>query len=99
MAPDTTTAEASSDYGIVLPDEVAVVPSSYAGPTPTGCNSPPCRRRHGPNAGPALDVFPDAPDARVPEEPADDIVWAAPNTPRGEVDRLIAKYAAYLRSA
>ena len=30
----------------------------------------------------------------MPEEPAENIVWAAPDTPRGEVDRLIAKYAA-----
>ena len=70
------------------------MPSSYAGPTPTVqlASLPP---QAGPNAGPALDVFPDAPDARMPEEPAENIVWAAPNTPRGEVDRLIAKYAAY----
>jgi hypothetical protein len=87
---------ASSEYGIVLPEEVAVLPSSYAGPTPTEsmvqlASLPP---QQGPNAGPALDVFPEAPEARVPEEPAGDIVWAAPDTPRGEVDRLIAKYAA-----
>ena len=94
LGADTTTVEASSDYSIVLPDEVAVVPGSYVGPTPTVqlASLPP---QEGPNAGPALDVFPDAPDARVPEEPAENIVWAAPNTPRGEVDRLIAKYAAY----
>ena len=36
-----------------------------------------------------------APEARTPDEPAKDIVWAAPDTPRGEVDRLIAKYAAH----
>jgi hypothetical protein len=88
---------ASSEYGIVLPDEVAVLPSSYAGPTPTGAtvqlaSLPPQR---GPDSTPALDVFPEGPDARVPEEPAGDIVWAAPDTPRGTVDRLIAKYAAF----
>ena len=87
---------ASSEYGIELPEEVAVLPSSYAGPTPTEsmvqlASLPP---KGGPNSTPALDVFPDAPEARVPEEPAADIVWAAPDTPRGTVDRLIAKYAA-----
>jgi soluble lytic murein transglycosylase-like protein len=86
-----------SEYGIVLPDEVAVLPSSFAGPTPTEgrvqlASLPP---KEFPNVSPALDVFPEAPEARVPEEPAKDIVWAAPGTPRGEVDRLIAKYAAY----
>jgi soluble lytic murein transglycosylase-like protein len=48
-----------------------------------------------PNSNPARDVFPEPPEAKVPEQPAEDIVWAAPDTPRGEVDRLIAKYAAY----
>jgi hypothetical protein len=88
---------AASEYAIVLPEEVAVLPSSYAGPTPTEgmvqlASLPP---QEGPDSTPALDVFPDAPDARVPEELAQDIVWAAPDTPRGEVDRLNAKYAAY----
>ena len=92
----TALASGPSEYGIVLPEEVAVPPSSYAGPTPTGgmvqlASLPP---KEFPNAGPALDVFPDAPEARVPEKPAGDVVWAAPDTPRGEVDRLIAKYAA-----
>ena len=92
----TTQVSESSEFGIVLPEEVAVLPSSYAGPTPTEgmvqlASLPP---QEGPNSGPALDVFPDAPEARVPDEPAEDIVWAAPDTPRGEVDRLIAKYAA-----
>jgi hypothetical protein len=84
------------ESGIVLPEEVAVLPSSYAGPTPAGesyqlASLPP---EEFPNAGPALDVFPEAPEAQEPEEPAADIVWASPDTPRGEVDRLIAKYAA-----
>ena len=35
LGADTTEVSGSSEYGIVLPDEVAVVPSSYAGPTPT----------------------------------------------------------------
>jgi hypothetical protein len=92
----TTQASESSEFGIVLPEEMAVLPSSYAGPTPTEgmvqlASLPP---QEGPNSGPALYVFPDAPEARVPDEPAEDIVWAAPDTPRGEVDRLIAKYAA-----
>ncbi len=110
LAPDpriSPLSELGSDMGapIVLPDEVAVVPSSYAGPTPRAALAaapadeanvqlaalPPAE---GPNSTPALDVFPDAPEAQVPEEPAGDIVWAAPDTPRGEVDRLIAKYAA-----
>ncbi len=72
LGAETTTLEASSEYGIVLPDEVAVLPSSYAGPTPTEqlqlASLPP---QEGPDAGPALDVFPDAPEARVPEEPAE----------------------------
>lgn len=106
----------TSEYGITLPDEVAVLPSSYAGPTPTEgmvqlASLPPKESpnsqevpgsapvlaalppQEGPDSTPALDVFPEAPEARVPEEPAGDIVWAAPDTPRGEVDRLIAKYA------
>jgi hypothetical protein len=94
----------SSEYGIVLPEEVAVLPSSYAGSTPTESvvqlASLPREKRTGidpefPNSNPARDVFPEPPEARVPEEPAKDIVWAAPGTPRGEVDRLIAKYAAH----
>ncbi len=86
----------SSEYAIVLPEEVAVLPSSFAGPTPTeGMVQLASLPRHeGSNSGPALDVFPDAPEARVPEEPAENVVWAAPGTPRGQVDRLIAKYAA-----
>lgn len=92
----TTQVSQSSEYGIVLPEEVAVLPSSYAGPTPAEgmVQLASLPREEFPNAGPALDVFPEAPEARVPEEPAADIVWAAPDTPRGEVDRLIAKYAA-----
>lgn len=95
---------ASSEYGIVLPEEVAVVPSSYAGPTPTEGmvqlaslprQEPADSEPVFPNSNPARDVFPEPPEARVPEQPAQDIVWAAPDTPRGEVDRLIAKYAAY----
>lgn len=79
--------------GIVLPEEVAVLPSSYAGPTPTEqayvlASLPP-------NDTPARDVFPEAPEPLAPERPAGDIVWADPDTPRGEVDRLIAKYAAH----
>jgi hypothetical protein len=87
---------ADGEAGVVLPEEVAVLPSSYAGPTPTEAtvqlaSLPP---QEGSNLTPARDVFPEAPEARTPEEPAKDIVWAAPDTPRGEVDRLIAKYAA-----
>ncbi|HEY6632078.1 MAG TPA: lytic transglycosylase domain-containing protein [Rhizobiaceae bacterium] len=87
---------ASSDHDIVLPQEVVVLLESYAGTTPTGskvqlASLPP---KAGPNSTPALDVFPEAPEAKAPEEPAGDIVWAAPETPRGTVDRLIAKYAA-----
>jgi hypothetical protein len=97
-------ASASSEYGIVLPEEVAVLPSSYAGPTPTEgmvqLASLPPQEPTGiapefPNSNPARDVFPEPPEAKVPEQPTEDIVWAAPDTPRGEVDRLIAKYAAY----
>ena len=93
----------SSEYAIVLPDQVAV-PSSYAGRTPGGrtdgqtademvqlASLPPS---DGPNSNPARDVFPDAPEARTPEEPQADIVWAPAGTPRGDLDRLIAKYAA-----
>lgn len=95
---------ASSQQGIVLPEQVAVVPSSYAGRTPGGqadgqtagemvqlASLPPA---DGPNSNPARDVFPDAPEAATPEEPAANIVWAPAGTPRGDVDRLIAKYAA-----
>ena len=93
----TALASGPSEYGIVLPEKVAVLPSSYAGPTPTEglvelASLPP---QEGPNSGPARDVFPDRPEARTPDKPARDIVWAAPGTPRGDVDRLIAKYAAY----
>jgi hypothetical protein len=82
-----------SDYGIVLPDEVAVLPTSFAGPAPTE-QAVVLASLPG-NDTPARDVFPDPPEPRVPDAPARDIVWAAPDTPRGEVDRLIAKYAAY----
>lgn len=80
---------------VVLPEQVAVVPSSFAGPSPTDgsyqlASLPPSE---GPNSGPALDVFPDAPTALDREEDDQAIVRAAPDTPRGEVDRLIAKYA------
>jgi len=89
---------ASGGQGIVLPEQVAVVP--YAGRTPGGQSAgemvqlaslPPA---DGPNSNPARDVFPDAPEAATPEEPAANIVWAPAGTPRGDVDRLIAKYAA-----
>lgn len=93
---------ASGGQGIVLPEQVAVVP--YAGRTPGGqtggqtagemvqlASLPPS---DGPNSNPARDVFPDAPEAATPEEPQADIVWAPAGTPRGDVDRLIAKYAA-----
>jgi len=90
---------ASGGQGIVLPEQVAVVP--YAGRTPGGQSAgdlvqlaslPPAG---GPNSNPARDVFPDAPEAATPEEPQADIVWAPAGTPRGDVDRLIAKYAAH----
>lgn len=95
---------------IALPEEVAVVPSSYAGPTPTSTGPQLAATTLKPaeeavevaalpaelsDDNPARDVFPEPPEARVPEEPSGQIVWAAPETPRGEVDRLIAKYAAY----
>ncbi|MEW9806649.1 transglycosylase SLT domain-containing protein [Mesorhizobium marinum] len=79
--------------GVVLPDEVAVLPSSYAGPTPSEQSY--VLASLPPNEGPARDVFPEAPEPRVPDRPGKDIAWAAPDTPRGEVDRLIAKYAAH----
>lgn len=104
-----TETAATGEHGIVLPDEVAVLPSSYAGATPTSAlavvkqgaaqesyqlaSLPP--KPEFPNDNPARDVFPDAPAPGTPEEPAENIVWAAPDTPRGEVDRLIAKYAAH----
>lgn len=98
-----------SEYGIVLPDTVAVLPSSYAGPTPSegmvqlaalpraGMAEPEADVPHArlPNESPARDVFPEAPEPGMPDEPAGDIVWAPEGTPRGEVDRLIAKYAAH----
>jgi len=89
---------AAGEQAVVLPDQVAVVP--YAGRTPGGqtagemvqlASLPPT---NGPNSNPARDVFPDAPEAATPEEPQADIVWAPAGTPRGDVDRLIAKYAA-----
>ena len=85
--------ETASADSIVLPDEVAVLPSSYAGPTPSE-QAYVLASLPG-NDTPARDVFPEAPEPRVPNKPAEDIVWAAPDTPRGEVDRLIAKYAAH----
>ncbi len=102
LAASQTTASQSGEYGIVLPEEVAVLPSSYAGPTPGGSAAtdtdlqlaglPP--KPEFPNDSPARDVFPEAPEARVPDEPSGDIEWAEPGTPRGDVDRLMAKYAA-----
>lgn len=88
----------TSEYGIVLPDEVAVLPSSYAGPTPGAAESyqlAALPRARLPNQNPARDVFPDAPEPGTPEEPDGDIVWEPEGTPRGEVDRLIAKYAGH----
>ncbi len=109
---------AAGDGDVVLPEEVAVVPSSFAGPTPgsggrlaaampddAGSTAIAAKETDAgyrlaalPEASdnnPARDVFPEAPEPRTPEEPAGKIVWEAPGTPRGEVDRLIAKYAAY----
>ncbi|MEP9388946.1 lytic transglycosylase domain-containing protein [Mesorhizobium sp. KR9-304] len=96
LGADTVEVSQSSEYGITLPDEVAVVPSSFAEPTPgdDSVQLASLPRPEFPNQNPARDVFPEAPEARVPEGPAEDIVWAPQNTPRGEVDRLIAKYAA-----
>lgn len=89
----------TSEHGIVLPDVVAVLPSSYAGPTPTAGDESvqlaALPRPDFPNQNPARDVFPEPPEARVPDKPAGEIEWAAPDTPRGELDRLIAKYAAH----
>jgi len=111
--PEAFSVTDAGESGVVLPEEVAVLPSSYAGSTPTSAladagaavkpapadesyqlaSLPPEPRF--PNDNPARDVFPDAPEPGTPDEPAKDIVWAAPDTPRGEVDRLIAKYAAH----
>lgn len=91
-APSSLTSE-SSEYGIVLPEEVAVLPSSYAGPTPTE-EAFVLASLLG-NDTPARDVFPDPPAPIAPNKPAEDIVWQPADTPRGEVDRLIAKYAAH----
>ncbi|MDQ2705742.1 MAG: hypothetical protein M3Y43_11280, partial [Pseudomonadota bacterium] len=99
LGDEVTTAEVASgsgEYGIVLPEEVAVLPSSYAGPTPGGgmVRLAALPQQEAPETL-AREVFPDRPEARTPDGPAANIVWAAPDTPRGEVDRLIAKYAAY----
>lgn len=103
---------AESEYGIVLPERVAVLPSSYAGSTPSGApvqlaSLPRAELPGGgvpdsefpahrfPNENPARDVFPDAPEPSTPDEPAGDIVWEPKGTPRGDLDRLIAKYATH----
>ncbi|MBX3581435.1 MAG: lytic transglycosylase domain-containing protein [Rhizobiaceae bacterium] len=107
---------ASGERSVVLPETVAVVPSSYAGSTPGGdsyrlASLPGPARSVGPqsddatddvfsggrfpNENPARDVFPEAPEPGIPDDPAGDIVWQPKGTPRGEVDRLIAKYAAH----
>ncbi len=107
-------ASSSRASGIVLPEEVAVLPSSYAGPTHGDgsyqvaalstelASLPPADASQADRIpavltpeSPARDVFPEPPEARIPDEPAGDIVWAPPETQRGDVDRLIAKYASY----
>ena len=101
---------AAGDDGIALPEEVAVLPSSYAGPTPGGSGQRLATATvssaeeeyqvaalpsEASDSNPARDVFPERPDPRTPDEPAGEIVWEASGTPRGDLDRLIAKYAAY----
>ena len=80
----------AGDAGVVLPDEVAVLPSSFAGPSPSEgsyevASLPPADIGEG--------LFETEPQAEVEAEPEIEIVYAKPDTPRGEVDRLIAKYA------
>ena len=84
----------AAEAGVMLPDEVAVLPSSFAGPSPSEGSYEVASLSPAEIVGPARDVFPEAPEARVPDEPAKDVVWAPRDTPRGELDRLIAKYAA-----
>ncbi len=78
---------------MVLPESVAVVPSSFAGPSPSASNSQVASLKP---EKPAMQSFE---AASLPQTEANggdrptNIVHAQPGTPRGEVDRLIAKYA------
>ena len=59
---------------LALPDTVSVVPSSFAGPSPSA----------------SFEVA----SLSTEPDPLTEIAYAKPDTQRGEVDRLIAKYAA-----
>ena len=79
---------------LILPDQVAVLPSSFAGPSPSADNPQVASLQ---TEKPAMQSFEVAslPQAEVNggDRPTN-IVHARPGTQRGEVDRLIAKYAA-----
>ena len=82
----------AGDPEIMLPETVAVLPSSFAGPSPSaGDPQVPTPET------PAMQSFevaslPQA-EANGGDRPTN-IVHAEPGTPRGQLDRLIAKYAA-----
>ena len=69
---------------------MAVLPSSFAGPSPSEGSYEVASL---PPADIGEDLFDTEPQAEVEAEPETEIVYARPDTPRGEVDRLIAKYA------
>ena len=60
---------------LALPETVSVLPSSFAGPSPSAS-------------------FEVASLSTKPDSAVSEIAYAKADTPRGEVDRLIAKYAA-----
>ncbi len=80
----------TGDAAVELPDEVAVLPASFAGPSPSEGSYEVASL---PPADLGEDIFDTGPQAEVEAGPEIEIAYAKPDTPRGEVDRLIAKYA------
>ena len=73
----------AGEADIVLPDEVTVLPTSFAGPSPS----------EGSYEVASLPPAGDIGEEAVATDAEVEIAYAKPDTPRGEVDRLIAKYA------
>jgi soluble lytic murein transglycosylase-like protein len=92
------------EAALELPDTVSVLPNSFAGSEPSGGSYEVASLPHAEAinslaqdeiASPAQDEIAALPQAEPGETaPVTEIAYARPDTPRGEIDRLIAKYAA-----
>lgn len=84
------------EVALELPDTVSVLPSSFAGSEPSGGSYEVASL---PQADAINSLAQDEVAALPQAEPGEtaavtEIAYARPDTPRGEIDRLIAKYAA-----